>query len=503
MYDECLVAEKYAPICALVAQRLGMQLRQLDVDKLATFIAGRLSKLRCTQTDYLERLQRDSTTNHGEWQHVAQCVTNNESFFFRDEGLYALLNTKLLPELLTKNRVHKRLRIWSAASSRGEEIYSLAILLKEMTEVTDEWSVQLYGSDINEKVLATARTGIYGDWSLRAISNERRERYFKRTNAGWQLCPEIRDMVDFKHLNLADDNYPQGRSWLHDIDLIICRNVFIYFAPDAIKTTVQKLRSCLAQDGILLTGHAELDNETAAGLCREVMPGSLVYRKAAAGRVEPVMLVQIELPKAKQRIAEPTTIRMPCMAHSRPSSNKYQAVERRPAKPLPKRVQLSSVELALDMFKACRYQEVLKIATTTKPRDRLEALNLLKLETQSWTNLGNYQAGLDAAVKALELDPFSAELFYLKAYIYELLGDIKAAAGALEKAIYLDGEFIPAYVELASLLDMSKRTQRANRLRRTATSLLSEQPQDADVFPYVGVCAGELKSLLSEMIGRE
>lgn len=494
------VPDRFAPIYSLVAQRLGMRVRELDAQKLSEFASQRLTQLRCSLDDYLERLRKSSSTDSSEWQEVAQCVTNNESFFFRDEGLYTLLQSKLLPELLEKNRSQKRLRIWSAASSRGEEIYSIAILLNEMADQLPGWTLQIFGSDINEKVLKTAREGIYSEWSLRAISQDRRERYFKRTQAGWCLSSDIKKMVEFKHLNLVGDSYPKGRDWLQGIDLILCRNVFIYFSQEAIQSTVQKLSNCLSQEGVLVTGHAELNEVAATGLAREVLPGSLIYRKGGPAQPEPLMLVQLELPRTKPRLDLPSRNRPMRKAVSASPVDSKTTLS---AKTVETDKQPARLEQVLALFKSCRYKDALQRLSQIEPVDNLEKLNLLKIETQSLTNLGEYPAALEAAKMALDLSPFSAELYYLKAYILELMDDKKAAASALEKSIYLDGEFIPAYIELSTLLDMSNREGRARQLRKTAVNLLSLRPIDAEVFPYAGMTAGELGNLLTDMIGGE
>lgn len=507
-----------AVIGELIDQRLGIQLKQVDSTRVARFVEQRLSRSDHAADNYLAQLKSNHQTDAGEWQELVQCITNNESFFFRDEGLYALLQSRILPALIEQNRASRRLKIWSAACSRGEELYSIAIVLKELLPASERWTVELHGSDINENVLQTARDGIYSQWSLRGLDEGRRDQYFKPRRNGWVLDPQVRSMARFHNLNLTGDAYPDGRPWMADMDLILCRNVFIYFSADAIASTIRKLERTLRMGGLLVTGHAELNAAASNNLAIDMMPGSLVYRRAPASTApEPVMFARINIPHNPGNPTLSGTRKAPtssCVREAPTPRRRTLAPNNAPRPmpaPAPKSMPDQSGEAsapqalaeALQLFSTARYREAIERLPSidTAPADL--AVNTLKLVAQCWTNLGDYRNALDAVQRACALEPFSAELFYLNAHILELRGDREAATRSLDKSIYLDGEFIPAYIDLASLLELSERGARAARLRTTALQLLAALPGESEVFPYTGVNAEELCGYLKEVLGKE
>jgi tetratricopeptide (TPR) repeat protein len=229
------------------------------------------------------------------------------------------------------------------------------------------------------------------------------------------------------------------------------------------------------------------------------LPGSLVYRRDAGTKTEPVLLVQIELPFKPVRRATPAPpynirykppVRSP---RAEAATVDVKSPESQAGGDLPK------LEQALQLFGEARYHEVLSVLDTIVSQSPDIRSNQLKLAAQTWTNLGQYDRAMQVLADALELEPFSAELFYLKAYIEELTGVKDDAIRSLEKAIYLNGEFVPAYIELSSLLALSEREQRARRLRQTALNLLSALPGDTQVSPYAGVRVDELIVFLTQL----
>ena len=154
-------------------------------------------------------------------------LTNGETYFFRDHGQFDLLRLRLLPELIERRRDAKTLRLWSAGCSSGEEAYSLAMLLDMLLPKRDGWNILILGSDIDEAALAKARRGHYGQWSFRMAPPALKQRYFQRKGDEWMLDERIRSMVTFRTSNLIGETFPSAE--LRDMDLILCRNVFIYF----------------------------------------------------------------------------------------------------------------------------------------------------------------------------------------------------------------------------------------------------------------------------------
>ncbi len=232
---------------------------------------------------------------HGEaWELLIPRLTVRESYFFRDAPLLAAL----LPALIEERRAagDRRLVLWSAGCAAGEEPYSLAMVLAGLLGDREEWTLTILATDVDATALAAARRGRYTEWALRETPAWARERYFRRRDSrNYELDAEIRAMVSFAPLNLATDPYPGG------VDVILCRNVLMYFTAAARRRAVGRLASALAPGGRLVLSpldvppheHRELDAVEEAG-CR-------LYRRRP---VQPT-----REPDAPERVVEPPLAR--------------------------------------------------------------------------------------------------------------------------------------------------------------------------------------------------
>tara|TARA_B100001939_G_scaffold348220_1_gene374314 strand:+ start:1853 stop:2689 length:837 start_codon:yes stop_codon:yes gene_type:complete len=184
---------------------------------------------------------------------ITEAMTTNESFFFRDNTPFDHLRDKVLPELLGARSNVKRLRIWCAAASTGQEPYSIAIILKEMQAKLQGWNIEIVGTDLSQQVLEKARAGLYSQFEVqRGLPIKMLIKYFTQVGEMWQISEELRNMVTYRPFNLLD-NF----SILGQFDVVFCRNVLIYF-DQATKTQVlNRIRSQMPEDGTLFLGAAE------------------------------------------------------------------------------------------------------------------------------------------------------------------------------------------------------------------------------------------------------
>jgi chemotaxis protein methyltransferase CheR len=186
---------------------------------------------------------------------IVDAITTNETLFFRDTAPFDLLRHKLVPELIDRRTKtgSARIRIWSAACSTGQEIYSIAMLLKELLGDPDRYGVRLVGTDISNHAVARASRGLYNPTEIaRGLSEPLRDRYFAQTKDGWQIRDEIRAMAAFKHQNLMGDLVPLGK-----FDVIFCRNVAIYFSEADRISLFRRLERALEPNGYLVIGAME------------------------------------------------------------------------------------------------------------------------------------------------------------------------------------------------------------------------------------------------------
>jgi chemotaxis protein methyltransferase CheR len=219
-------------------------------------VESRLSSV-CTRfkLESLSHLVREIRTSRSIALEKAtiEAMTTNETFFFRDKSPFDLFQDVLLPKYLKERSSSRRLRIWCAAASSGQEPYSLAMLLKEASARMPGWHLDIVASDISTEVLEKAKAGLYNQFEVqRGLPIRLLVKYFTQTGDQWQISSEIRSMVDFRYLNLLDDF-----SRLGPFDIVYCRNVLIYFDAPLKADVLRRIANTMAADGSLLLGASE------------------------------------------------------------------------------------------------------------------------------------------------------------------------------------------------------------------------------------------------------
>jgi chemotaxis protein methyltransferase CheR len=195
---------------------------------------------------------------------VVEAMTTNESFFFRDKVPFEHFRETIMPALLSARAQGRRIRIWCAAAATGQEPYSLAIALKEMGRDLRGWRIEIVATDLSTEVLEKAKSGIYSQFEVqRGLPALMLIKYFAQVGETWQIAPEIRGMVKFMPLNLLNDFAHLGR-----FDLVLCRNVLIYFDQVTKIGVLERIAEVTERDGFLVLGGAE----TVVGLTDRFKP---------------------------------------------------------------------------------------------------------------------------------------------------------------------------------------------------------------------------------------
>jgi len=210
---------------------------------------------------------------------VVDVLTTNETYFFREGNQLRTLAEEVLPEVMERKGGRRRIRIWSAGCSTGEEPYTLAILLLEHPGLAS-WEKEIFASDISQRVLAAARRGVYGPSSFRCTEPHYRERYFEPVDAQThRVADRVRSLVTFGHLNLLA---PEQWTILGLFDIIFCRNVMIYFNQDSKRRMVENFHRKLEDGGFLLLGHAESLMNISTAFTLRHFRHDMVYQKPPA-----------------------------------------------------------------------------------------------------------------------------------------------------------------------------------------------------------------------------
>ena len=184
---------------------------------------------------------------------VVEAMTTNETFFFRDKVPFDHFRDTIMPEVLKARAARRSVRIWCAAGSTGQEPYSLAMTLKEMSAALTGWRVEIIATDLSQEVLEKAKAGVYSQFEVqRGLPIQMLMKYFKQTGETWQVNPELRAMIQHRQLNLLQDF-----SHLGTFDVIFCRNVLIYFDQETKINIFNRLARQIEPDGFLVLGAAE------------------------------------------------------------------------------------------------------------------------------------------------------------------------------------------------------------------------------------------------------
>lgn len=183
-----------------------------------------------------------------------EALTTNETSFFRDTHCFEGLARSLLPDLIRRRRAERSIRVWSAATATGQEAYSLAMLLAEQLPAPESWRIQITATDLSKRVLDKAADAHYlAHETSRGLDPARLARHFVPTDRGWQVRPALRSMVHFQPLNLVDAWPPLPR-----FDLVMLRNVLIYFSPATRDRVLARVHRVLEPGGVLVLGAAEM-----------------------------------------------------------------------------------------------------------------------------------------------------------------------------------------------------------------------------------------------------
>ena len=252
-YTMDLTEKTFSKIQKLIYQEIGVN---LNASKKTMVKSRLLKRLRTLNLDSFEAYLEFLNHNTDELVILYNFLTTNVTHFFREDHHFKYMTDEVLPALLRKNK--KVIRVWSAGCSSGEEVYTLAIVLKEF--FPNDWTIKILGTDINTEVLKIAKTAIYSKKSVEKIPYTLLKKYFllgKGKNEGFfKVKKSLTALVTLGRLNLNDDHYPIKNK----MDIIFCRNVFIYFDKTTQNTILRKFYKQLAQSGCLFLGHSESIN---------------------------------------------------------------------------------------------------------------------------------------------------------------------------------------------------------------------------------------------------
>ncbi|HEX9728900.1 MAG TPA: protein-glutamate O-methyltransferase CheR [Gemmatimonadales bacterium] len=422
-------------------------------------------------------------------------ITVGETHFFRDAKQFDLIRNTVIPDLLARRGADRPLRIWSAGCAAGEEAYTVTIVVHELG-LGD--AARIVATDLSRTALARARRARYGRWSLRGVTPATEAQYFKHHGDEFRFARELRDAVEFRYLNLAEDTYPSLASGIWGMDLILCRNVLIYFDAETVGRVLNRLVRSLAPDGWLLLGASDPLATEFVPVDAVITTAGLAYRKRGRGGAsgeqaagaDPVVL---HTPPAS---ATPTWWTSPPPAASAEGST-WEPSTVPPAGNDATAPALATAPAADDVgttYAAGEYARAAELAGARVLTGAAAAAEWVIL-VRALANCGALARAGAACAAGLERHPLSAELLYMHGVLIGESGRPGDAVAALRRALYADGRFAVAHLALGGQLLRAGDGDGARRAFRNAARLLDESPADAVAQGSDGERAGRLASL--------
>lgn len=417
-------------LAKLVGDRLG-----LDIERRVQFNVGDLlHSLGITNiTDYLAQLRLEALTSPV-WQQLVEHLTIGETYFFRNRVQFDLLRSHIIPQIIERNAVRRQITVWSVGASTGEEAYSLAILLLEHLPKDEIWHPVIVATDISTRAITQARQGIYRDWSFRHAADDQpiKSKYFRKLEHGFQADSNLRQMVTFRQANLLD--VEMGLRF----DLILCRNVLLYFREDSKRQAEDRLHQALTPEGWLLLGNAEAMHYHRERWCTHVFPSAIAYQHVDASPASGLHQHRDNDTGSRQITA---------------------FVQRRQYAPDVEQLYQEAVN-AFHTKQHNRASDLLAGLLNDNPRD-IKAQVLLAAVFANRGAIPEAHVQLD---RALDLQPLNGDAHYLKGMLYLEKNEFERAEVSLRAALYSEkGHPLAAFV-LGNLLAQRGDLKRAHSL---------------------------------------
>jgi chemotaxis protein methyltransferase CheR len=433
-------ADRDGPLTALIADRLAI-LGLRNCASYAEFLA--YGEPGCAEMDVL----------------IAK-LTIGETYFFRDEEQFAAIRDIILPDILERKRGSKKLLIWSAGCATGAEPYSLAILLaQELGDQADGWQIGIHATDLNRHFLMQAAEGKFRATALRSTSDQVRQECFVKEGLTWTIHPRYKRWISFQQMNLMDSEFSTSFPSGTDFDLILCRNVMIYFSREVNRRLIGQFHQALGDGGWLVLGASE-SNMDGLKLFRAVnAPGTRLFQKTTL----PMSLAKPTSEAPASRLASLPALVAPLLALA-------------PAAP------------------SAAAQAPTALAQAEQARADLDGLREL-------ADCGNWQGAADYGKRLLSQNGLNAEVHFYHALIFEKLGIVHEPEVSLRHAIYLDRNFALAHYHLGLVLKRDGHGRAAERSFGNVLKILASLPDLAMVTAGPEITVSGLKELARMHLG--
>lgn len=474
----------YAQFQELVLKRTGMLFGPRRRNAMARGVISLAKAVTGGNLNHYFQMLQESETDSLLWDDLIEELTIGETYFFRDENQIRALREHILPQIISAHRHDRRVRIWSAGCASGEEPYTMAMLLAELIVGMDQWNLFILGTDINKKVLQKAREARYRPWSFRQTQPLYQSRYFRNKGEEYELVPWVRKHVHLAYLNLNETIYPSLTTNTNAMDLILCRNVAIYYSESVVRHIAERFHRCLLPGGWLVMGAAETSIPVFNQYETCVFSGGTVFQRPSETPRAPIRF-DIRPTDFEIKGVEAPSIR-PLSPEKPPKKEVTAHIQdemplKRAEKSGPKETQSEGPDPFQDALRLIRKKQyekaidTLRLCIATNPKDADSLYHLARVHA----NIGEMEAAKSLCEQALEIDPLNTQAHLTLALVYQEMGDPASAMTQLKRALFLDGKFALAHFNLAMLYGQMEQTEKAARHRRQAIRLAAQMEPDA------------------------
>ncbi len=470
----------------LIAERSGIYFDPGKQELLKSNLLQRMQDCGLsTFVDYFNLLSSPVGTK--EFDHLLNLITIPETYFFRDQAQFRALEHFVIPEILKrKSYPGASLRIWSAGCSTGEEPYTIAMIVAAGMVGAEYPPIQILATDVSHAALEAARRGVYGARSVRDVPAEYLNRFFTKRGDEYFLDESIKQMVEFRYFNLVTEPHPlmEMSGW----DIIFCRNVTIYFQPEATRKVIHNFYRSLRQEGFLFAGYSESLRYLSDEFTTVQMEGAFVYQKGAAGKKQRKKARQTKDRWSSPRAAIGAHRKKPKAVRDGKSNELEQVCAR--AKELLEVGQPEKASALLDPY----------LEESPAPE------SVLLLQAEIALNQGDLEKAVQLCESIIHHEPLSVAALYLLGVIYRTWENEPRAIEEFKKVLYLRPEHALARFNLGDLYSQVGQLDEAKLEYSNVIRLLKEVPDSFDerfaggFSPalLIDTCLSQIKALESK-----
>ncbi len=454
-------------VADLVGARFGLDFRNRGRDLEWGIRAAVREQGHSNIDDYVQKLL---SGNPGcrELDLLVTHLTVGETYFFRDKSALEILEKRIVPELLQTRPSGNELRIWSAGCATGEEPYSIAMIVDRMEARLRSQKIKISATDVNIHALQKASEGIYGEWSFRDAPPWVKSTYFQEAPDGrWTILPTIKSRVSFSRFNLVDNSCPSWLEGENAVDVIFCRNVLMYFTPEALREVVHRFHRSLTPNGWLIVSPAETSPDFFSQFGAINLGGATLYRKSPAPAHVPLPDTWCS-EAADFPWAEPTLTGL-----------QSKISDHGPADKTIGKIKLDRCERPAPSIAQARQG----------PGPMLH-------RARSYANQGRLAEAISCCEQAIAADKMAATAHYLKATILQEQGLLEEALLCLRQSVYVHPHFILGHFALGNLALKHGRVKESRKHFENVWLLLAQCQADDIVPESDGLSAGMLREML-------